>query len=432
MSVLELLDTVTGAYNNWVDGIKNDDPTFISQIKGDLHLFSVGMAAGTIFAKFGAYVLEGGTVGELAARIAPSLEVFGKFGLAADVASGMIGIGIAYNKYNADPTAANQQAFTDAVGKFLIQSLLAGGVLALGAGFVPAAVTFGLVGLAIDLLDAKNLENLLSFFDKIPNYLHLAARDPIVLDLDGNGVQLTSLSNSNVHFDFAGDGFAERTGWVAPTDGILAIDSNNNGSIDTGLELFGSPTEDGFSILEKYDTNSDGKIDAQDAEFAKLRVWRDLNQNGVTDEGELISLPEAGIESISLATQKLSGTNAGHGLGYSAAFTRLDGTTGTSQTVYFQTDGRDAVDNTPSFTPSDAATKIPQLSGSGLINSIAYKATNDANFLTDWTALTDDAAELSPAELRSRFEELLLRWAGVEGVDSESRGPYVNGQASVS
>lgn len=36
MSVLELLDTITGAYNNWVDGIKNDDPTFIGQIKGDL------------------------------------------------------------------------------------------------------------------------------------------------------------------------------------------------------------------------------------------------------------------------------------------------------------------------------------------------------------------------------------------------------------
>ena len=69
MSVLELLDTITGAHNNWVDGIRNDDPTFIGQITGDLHLVSVGMAAGTIFGKFGAYVLEGGTVGELATRI---------------------------------------------------------------------------------------------------------------------------------------------------------------------------------------------------------------------------------------------------------------------------------------------------------------------------------------------------------------------------
>ena len=44
-SVLELLDTITGAHNNWVDGIKNDDPTFIGQIKADLHLVSVGMAS---------------------------------------------------------------------------------------------------------------------------------------------------------------------------------------------------------------------------------------------------------------------------------------------------------------------------------------------------------------------------------------------------
>jgi hypothetical protein len=29
MSVLELLDAIIGAHNNWVDGIKNDDPSFI-------------------------------------------------------------------------------------------------------------------------------------------------------------------------------------------------------------------------------------------------------------------------------------------------------------------------------------------------------------------------------------------------------------------
>ena len=52
MSVLELLDGVTGAYNNWVDVIKNDDPAFIGQIKADLHLISVGMFEGTIFGKF--------------------------------------------------------------------------------------------------------------------------------------------------------------------------------------------------------------------------------------------------------------------------------------------------------------------------------------------------------------------------------------------
>ena len=64
--MLELLDGVTGAYNNWVDGIKNDDPAFIGQIKADLHLVSVGLFEGTMFAKIGAYVLEGGYYGDSA------------------------------------------------------------------------------------------------------------------------------------------------------------------------------------------------------------------------------------------------------------------------------------------------------------------------------------------------------------------------------
>jgi Ca2+-binding RTX toxin-like protein len=426
MSVLELLDTITGAHNNWVDGIRNDDPTFIGQIKGDLNLISTGMAAQTIFGKLGAYVLEGGTVGELATRIAPSLEVFGKFGLAADFAAGLIGIGIAVNKYNENPTDANWQATTEAIGKFLMQCLLGGGVLALGAGWAPAAVTFGLVGLAIDLLNVKNLENLLNFLDNVPNLFQQAMRDPIILDLDGDGIQLTSLTGSNVHFDYAGDGFAERTGWVSPNDGILAIDLNGNGRIDDGLELFGSPTQDGFAILEKRDTNADGVIDALDADFDKLLVWRDLNQNGVSDEGELQSLAQTGIASISLYTQKLNGTNAGNNLGYGATFTRTDATTGTAETVYFNTDTQDSVDNTPEFSPSNDALQIPQLPGSGLIASIAYKATNDPAFLADWAALTDAAPGLTPAELKSQFEQLLLRWAGVDGVDPASRGPEID------
>ena len=78
----------------------------------------------------------------------------------------------------------------------------------------------------------------------MPNFLQQSERDPIVLDLDGNGIELTTLSGSNIHFDFAGNGFAERTGWVASSDGILAIDANANGIVDDGLELFGSPTQD--------------------------------------------------------------------------------------------------------------------------------------------------------------------------------------------
>ncbi len=67
---------------------------------------------------------------------------------------------------------------------------------------------------------------------------------------------------------------------------MLAIDLNGNGLIDNGGELFGQPARDGYEVLETYDTFADGVIDAKDATFARLRIWRDLDQDGVTDTGE--------------------------------------------------------------------------------------------------------------------------------------------------
>ena len=81
---------------------------------------------------------------------------------------------------------------------------------------------------------------------------------PLVLDLDGDGVETIS-SEQGVYFDHAGDGFAEKTGWVSPDDGLLAIDLNNDGKIDNGTELFGNNTRlsngenaaNGFEALQE-------------------------------------------------------------------------------------------------------------------------------------------------------------------------------------
>lgn len=261
------------------------------------------------------------------------------------------------------------------------------------------------------------------------SYLLNVFHDPLILDLNGDGIHLSPLAGSTVHFDYDGDGFAERTGWVSADDGILVRDANGNGVADDVSELFGSSTQDGYAVLETFDTNGDGKIDASDAVFSTLRVWRDLDQDGVSDAGEMMTLAEVGIVSISLTRTDVAGTNSGHDVGYEGVFTRADGTTGSAQTIYFQTDRQDTrADNTPNFTPAEGVDKLPQLPGSGQINSIAWMATQDAAFKADWTTLTDAAATLLPEQLRSAFEELLLRWASVDDVAEGTRGQYVDAQ----
>ncbi|BDU57039.1 hypothetical protein LMORI2_00210 [Limnohabitans sp. MORI2] len=123
------------------------------------------------------------------------------------------------------------------------------------------------------------------------------ATTPLVLDLNGDGVQTTSISEGT-QFDLLASGQKQHVGWVSKQDGLLAIDLNGDGQINSGAELFGdhaqladgSLAKDGWSALRALDSNHDGKIDAQDAKFNLLRLWEDADGDGVTDAGELYSL----------------------------------------------------------------------------------------------------------------------------------------------
>lgn len=79
---------------------------------------------------------------------------------------------------------------------------------------------------------------------------------------------------------------------------------------------------------------------------ARPRTPIPVDQDGATDEGELKTLTESGITSISLTRTDVAGTNHGHArscrvLDFQGGFTRADGTTGTAETIYFATDRRD-------------------------------------------------------------------------------------------
>ncbi len=46
---------------------------------------------------------------------------------------------------------------------------------------------------------------------------------------------------------------------------------------------------DGFAALAQEDTNGDGFINNLDDNWSKLQVWRDMNQDGVSQADELFT-----------------------------------------------------------------------------------------------------------------------------------------------
>jgi len=168
---------------------------------------------------------------------------------------------------------------------------------------------------------------------------------PMVLDLDGNGIQTLSVQNG-VTFDIDNNGTLERTGWVARGDGLLVRDLNGDGVINNGGELFGSGTvladgskaADGYAAMRALDSNLDGILDANDAAFGQLAVWADADGDGLTDAGELQKLADLGITSLSLNSTASTEVNNGNLIGLMGSYTKSDGSTHTMGDVWFQVD----------------------------------------------------------------------------------------------
>lgn len=231
------------------------------------------------------------------------------------------------------------------------------------------------------------------------------SRDPLVLDLDGDGIE-TVAATGGILFDHDGDGTKHGSGWVRGDDGFLVLDKNGNGAIDNGSELFGvdylkqngSKATDGFDALRDLDANSDGLFDLNDAEYANVRVWRDLNQDGISQTNELKTLADTGIASINLAAT-VNSTNLWNGnrLTHTGTYTKTDGSTGTAAnllpgTSAFFREYNDAIPLT------EEARALPNMFGSGAVRDLREAVSLSpalGSALAAYAAAPTKAAQLS-------------------------------------
>ncbi|AGB82462.1 hemolysin-type calcium-binding protein [Serratia sp. FGI94] len=252
---------------------------------------------------------------------------------------------------------------------------------------------------------------------------------PIILDLNRDGVIGTTGRDSGTYFDHDGNEFAESTGWVAPEDGLLVLDSNGDGIIDSGNELFGnnatlkdgSKAKNGYELLAEYDDNQDGVIDHQDAIYEKLQVWQDKNDNGIVDDGELLSLADANIAAIG-TDYKNSEYVDQHGNAHQQTgnITYTDGSQGISSDVWFDVNKGNS-QYVGDVTIADDILKLPFIHGFGNLASF-YVAMSKNNELKD--LVKQFVADPLGAIKNGLIDNLLYSWANATDIDPGSRGKH--------
>lgn len=252
--------------------------------------------------------------------------------------------------------------------------------------------------------------------------------DPLTLDLNGDGI-VTRTVNDGAYFDLDRNGIAEKAGWISPEDGLVVLDRNGNNRIDDGGELFGDRTSlkdgtiaaSGFQALAEFDDNADGKIDANDAIFSQLRIWRDENGNGVSGFDEMHTLQTMGIKSLGLSSTDTNIIDpAGNTQLRMGSYEKQDGTTAQMGEYLLRRTPANSI-NRHQTTVSVDVLALPDVDGGGNVIGLHQAMMRDTTGALK-RLVQGFVQETDVAKRNVLFEQILFKWAGTEYLDPESRG----------
>ncbi|NLV25540.1 MAG: calcium-binding protein, partial [Deltaproteobacteria bacterium] len=200
----------------------------------------------------------------------------------------------------------------------------------------------------------------------------------------------------------------------------------------------GTKAEDGFAAVASLDTNGDGLVDANDAQWSDLRVWQDLNQDGVSQEEELKTMTEAGIAAIPVEkTEHLAVLNNGNALADLGSYLRTDGSEGATGTVgqladidlSVDTFHTQFVDSIPTTPETEA---LPDMGGSGQVRDLRQAASMDtdeghalAGILTQYSAAT------TRSEQMALLDALIQAWGDTSTMATTFTGAYAGHELTV-
>jgi hypothetical protein len=137
---------------------------------------------------------------------------------------------------------------------------------------------------------------------------------PVVLDLNNDGrLEIIPPTQSRAQFDILQTGRKQILAWVGPDDGLLVYDKDGDRLISHWDEIafkeYLATAKTDLEGLAWFDQlaqggNEDGVLDEKDALWSDFGVWRDADQDGETDPGELQMTGDGALASVNLTSDQ--------------------------------------------------------------------------------------------------------------------------------